>query len=437
MDEKDAIQMEQLLKSVPGGIAKLVFDDVLTILYATDTFNNLIKNATEKIITKAPMALLRIVYSADIIYVTQQLAVQKHRKDNLISLNFRTLQQDGSFRWVMITGSRTEEEYTSGTKSLPVYSCIAVDVTDHMLKYKKLEQINEYQRTITELSKELYFEYEIAKDTLAFTELFREVFGRDAEITNFRTRLERSKIIHPEELPIVISIFNNMMSGKKQVRFEVRLISKDGVATWYVCYASIIYDENRNPFKLIGKLSTTNPIKKEADMPSTEPQFDTLTKVYTKESAESIITEVMSKQEPEALSALMVIDIRNYKGINEIMKAANGEDILTTIADLFKIRFRATDIIGRLALSDFVIYVKGIRTDKNVYEKAEQLCKEVDNLYSFAYTKNSLSISIGIAFHRGALMEYPVLLANSKTALIMAKKIPTSSFEVFYTSTAI
>jgi len=87
MDEKESLQLEQLLKTTPGGIAKLAFDDVITILYATDTFYSLIKNVTDKVITKAPLALLRIVYSADIIYVSQQLAVQKHRKDNMININ--------------------------------------------------------------------------------------------------------------------------------------------------------------------------------------------------------------------------------------------------------------------------------------------------------------------------------------------------------------
>ena len=433
MEEKDSIQLEQLLKTVPGGIAKLAFDDVITILYATDTFYTLMKNVTEKVNTKAPQELLKIVYSADIIYVTQQLAAQKHRKDNQISFNFRTLQHDGSFRWVMISGSRTNEGYTSGTKTVPVYSCIAMDVTDHMVKYKKLEQTYEYQRTISGLSKELYFEYEIATDTLTFTELFREVFGKDAVMPGFRTMLEKTKLIHPEELPTVINVFNSMMSGKKQVRFETRLVPKDGIPSWYVCYASIIFDENRNPYKVIGKLSTTSPIKSAEVIPP-QPQLDTLTKVCTRDAAESLIMELMAKQEPDALSALMLIDIRNYKGINEIMKAATGENILTTIAGLFKTRFRSSDIIGRLGLSEFVIYVKGIRTDKNVYEKAEQLCKEVDQLYSFEYTKNSLSISIGIAFHRGNQTKYSDIIASANTALVMAKKVSSSSFEVYFES---
>lgn len=432
MNDMNNINTE-LQKSIPGGIAKLALDDDLTILFATDTFFALIKNATEKINPNATLALLRIVFSADLIYVTQQLAAQRNRKDNLISLNFRTLQPNGSFKWVMINGNKTNEVYQSGTKTVPVYSCIAMDVTDHMMKYKKLEQEFEYHRTISELTKELYFVYDIAKDTLSFTELFREVFGKDSEVKEFSKKLEKTKIVFPAELPAVIKIYRSIMGGKKQVRFEVRLIPREGAPIRYICYASIIFDENKNPYRVIGKLATTNPLKKEAEVVSI-PQLDPLTKVYTKDYAEKAITEAMAKQEPEALSALMLFDVRNYKGLNEVMKTLNGENILTAITDFLKTKFRSSDIIGRLGLSEFVVYLKDIRSDWNAYEIAENICKEVECMYCFEHNRNSLSISIGIAFTKGEQMEYPVLLANARTALVMAKKENTSTFEVFYST---
>jgi diguanylate cyclase (GGDEF)-like protein len=432
MDEKNAIQMEELLKTSPGGIAKLALDDVITILYASDAFYSLIKNVTDKVSTRSPLALLKIVYSADIISLSQQIATQKHRKDNMISLNFRTLQQNGSFKWVMISGNRTNEVFQTGVKNVPVYSCIAMDVSDHMVKFKKIEQANDYHRTITELSKELYFEYEIAKDTLVFSELFREVFGKDAVMPNFRSRLEQTKIIYSEELPAVINIFNSVMGGRKQVRFEMRLIPKNGIPSWYICYASIIFDENRNPYKVVGKLATTNPLLKEEEVAPLKPELDNLTKVCTKTSAQALITEAVSKQDNDSLSALMLIEIRNYKVMNEILKGSNNEDILTTIAGLIKTHFRSTDIVGRMGVSEFIIYVKSIQGVKNAYNKAEQLCKAVDELYSYHYSKNGMSISIGITFQQGKNKEYQELLANANTALVMAKKVPSSSFEVVY-----
>lgn len=430
MEELNKEEFDKLLATAPGGIAKLAFDDILTILYMTDAFYSLIKNVADKITARTPLALLRIVYSADIIFLTSQIASQKHRKDNRFSVKFRVLKQDGSFKWVMITGNKTEETYLSGNKTVPVYSCIAMDVTDFMVSYKKLEQKIEYQNKTNELSRDLYYEYEIATDTLSFNELFREIFGKDNIMPGFRSRLEKTETIHQDERPAINTIYNSMMRGRKQARFELRLIGKDGIPCWYICYASIIFDENRNPYKVVGKLSTTNPVTCEPVSEVYKPQLDSLTKVCTKESADMFISEAAKKQEADNMSALFLIDIRNYKVINEIRKITNGENVLTTIGGLLKNHFRTSDMIGRLGLSEFVVYMRNIPSDETVYIIAEKLCKAIEEIYSYSYTKNSISVSMGIALHKGG-QEYPALLANANAALVMAKKASASSFEVF------
>lgn len=429
MDQMNKQQIDQLLLSAPGGVAKLVFDDKLTILYATDAFYTLIKSVSDKLTTKAPISLLRMVYSADIIYVTQQLANQKHRKDNMFDINFRTLQHDGSFKWVMLTGVKTEEVYQLGEKVIPVYSCLAVDITDWMNNYKKLEQSNEYHRIISELSKDLYFEYEIASDTLTLSELYREIFGKDNVLTGFRKRLEKTKVVHQEELPALIGIYNSMMGGRKLARFEIRLIPKDGNPCWYTCYASIIFDENKNPYKVVGKLSTTNHVKEQEKVVH-KPALDTLTQVCTKESADVLIKEALAENGEDVLSALMLIDVRNYKNINEIRKLFHGENVLTTIGAVLKSHFRTSDIIGRVGLGGFVVYVRGLPSDKTVYEIADRICRDIAGIYSYEHTKQGLTTSIGITLHRGE-QDYQTLLANANTALVLAKKVPTSSFDVY------
>jgi diguanylate cyclase (GGDEF)-like protein len=430
MDEIGKQQLEQLVLTAPGGIVKLASDEMLTILYASDAFYSLIKNVSDKAIVKPPLSLLRIVYSADVIYVTQQLANQKHRLDNMININFRTLQPDGSFKWVMITGNKTEESYQFGTKTVPVYSCVAMDITYPMVNYKKLEQKNDYYRKITELSKDLFFEYEIATDTLSFTELFREIFGKDAIMQGFRKRLEKTKLIYSEELPAIISIFKSVMNGRKQVRFELRLISKEGNPIWYICYACVIFDENRNPYKVVGKLSTTNHCENEPEKTTAKPSIDSLTGVCTKDSAEVMIAEAIANQEENSVCALFLIDIRNYKNINEIRKSIDADSIFITIGEILRNQFRTSDIIGRMGLNEFIVYMKNIPSDKVAYERADRLCRTIEAIYSYEHTKNGMSASIGIALQKGT-QDYQTLMTNANAALIMAKMVSTSSFDIF------
>ncbi|TAH67506.1 MAG: diguanylate cyclase [Anaerolineaceae bacterium] len=432
MSENQTINIDQMLSVLPGGFLRIALDDELTIIYATDTFYNLIEMDNSKQ-AKPPKSIFKTVYSADIIYYTQQIAAGKQKKDNQFLLFYRVLQKNGELKWIMINGSKTDEVYQKQNKTYPIYFCIALDVSEHMIDYRKLEQELDYHLTILELSKELFFEYVIATDTLTFSELFREVFGKESVMKDFSKKLEKTKLIHADDLPGVIRIYKSMMSGKKQARIEFRMTTKDGDIAWYVCYASIIFDDNKNPFKVVGKLSII--CSKQGDKKaSPEVNFDSLTRLYTKDSAEDMIVDSMLNQDSEAISALFLCEVRNYKGLNEVVRIVDGENVLVSIAGVLKRLFRRTDVIGRMGLGDFVVYMKDIRSERNAYEKAEYICREVNNLYSYDYNKNGVIISIGVVLIKGQT-DYSLAFSNAKSALVMAKKDSSnSSFEIFYPS---
>ena len=430
MSDQTSLVPDDLLQTMPGGLAKLALDDLLTIIYSTDNFIRMIRSVADNTAGKKPDTLMRMVYSADIIYLTQQIAAQKNRKDNCLSINFRSLPQVGSMKWIQIKVNKMDEVYQSGSKSVPVYACVATDITGLMVEYKKLEHKNDYQRVIAELSKDLFFEYEIATDTLTFTELYHEIIGGNPVITGFRNKLAKTGKIHSDDRHAAVEMYNSMMNGRKQVRFELRLLTREEEYAWHTCYASIIWDENRNPYKVVGKLTTGRAVGKES---KGRPALDEVSKVYSKESAESMIQEALSEQKKEDLSALFIIDIRNYKGLDEIMRTVSGENLLGRIGSILQNKFRLTDIIGRTGVSEFVVYLRHLPSDKIVYELADSLCDDISALYPYGHTKNGLYPSIGIAFAKGP-GQYQTLYANAHAALVMAKKVPNASFEVFSSS---
>ena len=209
------------------------------------------------------------------------------------------------------------------------------------------------------------------------------------------------------------------------------MLTKEGIYVWYVCYASIIYDENKNPSKVVGKLAQINKCGDDAEKSDAKIQMDSLTKVYSKDTAQCLISQSMSVQEPDSLSALLLCEVQNYKGANDLARLLESENILTKVAAIFKSLLRRTDVIGRIGLGDFVIYMKDIGSERVAYDIAEQICREVNGFNSYEFNKSRVFISIGIAFVLGK-SDYIASLTNAKTALTSAKNNPGSSFEVFY-----
>ncbi len=414
-------------KDLPCSLLQVALDDELTIVSANDEFFNLIDYKTDI----WPKSVFKLVYSADIIYFTQQVANQKFRKDNQLIIFFRVLQKNGNLKWIMINGNRTDENIQVQDKNIPIYFCTAVDMTVYMTEYKKMEQEIDNHRTILELSRELFFEYLIATDTLYFSELFREILNKESVTKNFSKKLEKTKIIHPDDLPLAISTYRSMMGGKKQVRFEFRLLTKEGAIAWYVCYASIIYDENKNPYKVVGKLAQINKCEADTEAADQNIQLDPLTEAYSNETAQRLISHSMTSQNPKSLSALLLCEVQNYKGANELAHILENENILKKITAIFKSLLRKSDIVGRTGLGEFVIFMKDIGSERAAYDTAEQICRDINNLYAYEFNKNKLFVSIGIAFALGKT-DYSTAFTNAKAALVMAKKNYGSSFEIFY-----
>lgn len=330
----------------------------------------------------------------------------------------------------MINGNKTEENINLEGKSFPVYFCMAADVTLHMNEYKQMEKEIEYHRIILDLSRELFFDYMIATDTLYFSGLFRDIFGKNPVTENFSMKLMDTKVVHPDDLPVVINIFKGVMNGKKQTKFEIRLMTKEGKTVWYVCYATIIYDENKNPYKVVGKLVLINKSENN-EMPDTRMLSDVLTGLYYKDAVRHMVSRSMFLQKPGSLSALLLCKVQNYKGKNEMASLKDNDNVIAMIASILRSLLRKTDIIGRTGEEEFVIYMKDIGSKKAAYNAAEQICREVDSLYSYKFYKNRVYISIGITF-APARSDYAEVLSNAETALALAEDNKESSFEVYW-----
>lgn len=422
--------MKDLFSEVPGGLAKIVLDDKLTLLYATDGFYRLMENATIKVNSDDSLELRSMVYSADIIYLTRQLATQRQRKDKRLELHFRILKSNGQLQWIILNGNLTKSVQLIENKEYPVYDCLLTETTELMDKYKRMEQELSYQHIISDLSRDIFFEYEISTDTMTFQPVFREIFGKESTIRKFSSKIESTRLIDPREHQAVIKIYKSIMGGRKQARFEVTLTTKEKVAVRYTCYVSIIFDENKNPYRIIGKLAT-NPMHRGYEpMVITNP-LDEQTNVFSKTMTETMIKETLGLKPKETTSAALLIEIRNYKIVNDVMKSLKNENVLKTIATILKSEFLNSDIIGKIGNSEFIIYMDNIKEKKNAYDKIDEIITKVEGLYSFEHIKNGITVSVGIRFIGEDIPDYKSMLNNLNTALVLAKLESGSSYVVY------
>lgn len=151
-------------------------------------------------------------------------------------------------------------------------------------------------------------------------------------------------------------------------------------------------------------------------------ETDLLTDLYNKMSTERKIREYLDGEGKSKTNMMCVLDIDNFKKINDTMGHAFGDEVLSTLGKRLKSEFRVTDIIGRMGGDEFVIFLKDVKDDTIISREANRVEEFFKNFQVGQYTKYSATASIGVAIYPKDALDYDALYKASDAALYTSKK---------------
>lgn len=148
---------------------------------------------------------------------------------------------------------------------------------------------------------------------------------------------------------------------------------------------------------------------------------DLLTGLNNKLATERKIKEYM-EENPNALGMMFVLDIDNFKKINDTLGHAFGDEVLRTLGKQIGSVFRVTDIIGRTGGDEFTIFLKFLKNDENTLKEAQKLVKFFEDFKAGEYVKYSATASIGAAVFPAHGQDFESLYKSADKALYKAKQ---------------
>ncbi|MDE6386998.1 MAG: sensor domain-containing diguanylate cyclase [Lachnospiraceae bacterium] len=148
---------------------------------------------------------------------------------------------------------------------------------------------------------------------------------------------------------------------------------------------------------------------------------DLLTGLTNKLATERKIKDYMT-QNPQSQSMLFVLDIDNFKKINDTMGHAFGDEVLRSLGQQIGAIFRATDIIGRIGGDEFMIFLKGVSDKEAVRKEAKKVEHFFKNFQAGEYVKYAATASIGVAIFPQEGNDFETLYKAADQGLYKAKK---------------
>jgi diguanylate cyclase (GGDEF)-like protein len=161
---------------------------------------------------------------------------------------------------------------------------------------------------------------------------------------------------------------------------------------------------------------------------------DALTGAANRRMFQQSLERILADGSParsERITAVLFIDLDDFKVVNDTLGHAAGDALLVSVTERIGGLVRASDLVARLGGDEFAILTDDEPDLKRSRAMAERLIRELRAPYLIGEHPVSVTASIGIATARDAVEGAADLVRNADVAMYMAKANGKAGFAIF------
>lgn len=288
----------------------------------------------------------------------------------------------------------------------------------------KSEKENKLYQTALESSSDVVFEYDIETDCLI---TYGSVFDPDLPKTVANS--------HTEFLKQVLSgdgfkakdkdAATRFFSGETACTAVVSRIDGNDNVNWIEFSGTAVFADSK-PVKIVGKISNIDDVVNLRE----DASKDLFTGLYNKITTETLISERLSKG---GSHAMIIIDIDNFKTVNDVLGHALGDSVIKDIAAKIEALLEDSDIAGRIGGDEFMALLSGDNVSRRINGLCTALCDSIRHTYSDEETGKSVSVSssIGVALAPQYGKDFKELYSSADIAMYLSKNGGKDRFTVY------
>ncbi len=135
--------------------------------------------------------------------------------------------------------------------------------------------------------------------------------------------------------------------------------------------------------------------------------------------------------------ALLMIDLDNFKRVNDLMGHSAGDELLVQVAKRLQGAIRKSDTVARMGGDEFVVLLDDLHADDDAELVAEKLVTTLSMPVHLGEEEHAISASIGLCLYPDGGEDGDALLKNADAAMYSAKADGRNMYQVFSSNMAL
>lgn len=350
------------------------------------------------------------------------------KDDGAIDVEFRTVTGSGGLRWLYVRANLYSRE---GSKYIIV--AVVEDITDRKNVEEELHQQAERLHILSEAEGGKIIDYNARTDVMVIKSS-KEYDTSEKMIKKYMEDFDES-VIFEEDVAYYQSIFRGLLTSPKNETIEYRTKRFENDYTWYQLNLTSLLGPEGYVTRIVGRMINIHEKKlKELDL-LLRAEKDALTGLYNKGATMQLIQNAIEDSKKDTLNALMIIDLDNFKEVNDLLGHAQGDQVLVDTATALNAIFKGGDIVGRIGGDEFVVFMKNLNAISNADILAGKVVRNVN--FSFDYEDRQINVtcSVGVAIFPYHGNDYEELFNKADKAVYTAKANGKCGYRIYDAAT--
>ena len=227
------------------------------------------------------------------------------------------------------------------------------------------------------------------------------------------------QLLHPDDRERVLAAHARTHATHDSLSLEYRLITRRGRVVWVRDEGVVVFDDDGRPLYLQGYLLDITAEREAQEQLRQLALYDPLTGLANRAFFHEQFHHTLAiRKQPDQQSALLYIDLNDFKNINDRWGHDVGDAALAQIGVRIQETLRGGDSAARLGGDEFAIVVPSISEPAEAVQVAERLLAAIRTPIDLERKQLSLGASIGISVGG----EPAVMLQEADAAMYRAKR---------------